>query len=277
MERVRIKLLSVQKRVADKKLTDPAQIGAAAERALRSHQGYRYFGWEIRAGAFVFFEHPVHFPREQRLEGRYVIATSEANIDAVAAVSMYKELTKVERGFRRMKDVLSLRPVYHQVEPRVRAHIFVAALGLLLQTLLERRLDEAGVELSAEQALRALETVRHVTFTVHGQERSGVTASAISNSSPATNRFALTLPSRYFAAMSGRAGVRRGSSIALAQEFVDCPRGLAFAALGARRFGRRRPGENIDMQPAFRKFHEALQEQRAGDRAREGAGCRDTT
>jgi hypothetical protein len=177
MERTRIKLAAVQKRVAKKKLTAPAQIGAAAERALRQHQGYRYFAWELRDGAFEFFEHPVHFEREKRLEGRYVIATSEANIDALAAVAMYKELTEVERGFRRMKDVLSLRPVYHQVESRVRAHIFVAALGLLLQTLLQRCLDDAEVDLSAEQALQALETVRHVTFTVNGEQRAGVSAS----------------------------------------------------------------------------------------------------
>jgi transposase len=177
MERTRVKLAAVQKRVAKKKLTVPAQIGAAAERALQMHQGYRYFAWELRDGAFEFFEHPVHFEREKRLEGRYVIATSEANIDALAAVAMYKELTEVERGFRRMKDVLSLRPVYHQVESRVRAHIFVAALGLLLQTLLQRRLDDAEVDLSAEQALQALETVRHVTFTVNGEQRAGVSAS----------------------------------------------------------------------------------------------------
>ncbi len=177
MERTRVKLAAVQKRVAKKKLTAPAQIGAAAERALRQHQGYRYFAWELRDGAFEFFEHPVHFEREKRLEGRYVIATSEANLDALAAVAMYKELTEVERGFRRMKDVLSLRPVYHQVESRVRAHIFVAALGLLLQTLLQRRLDDAEVDLSAEQALQALETVRHVTFTINGEQRIGVSAS----------------------------------------------------------------------------------------------------
>ena len=60
----------------------------------------------------------------------------------------------------------------------------------------------------------------------------------ISNSSPSTKRAALTLPSRYFAARSGRAGVRRGSSIAFAQQFEDRARGLAFAAFGPRRFGR---------------------------------------
>ena len=75
-------------------------------------------------------------------------------------------------------------------------------------------------------------------------------ASDISNSSPATKRAALTLPSRYFAARSGRAGVRRGSSIAFAQQFVDRARGLAFAAFGARRLCRRRPAIDIDMQPA---------------------------
>lgn len=176
LERTRVKLQSVQRRVASGALTDLARIGAAAERALRQHHGYRYFAWEMRGGAFVFFEHPVHFEREKRLEGRYVISTSEKTLTALDAVAMYKELTEVERGFRRMKDVLCLRPIYHQVEPRVRAHIFVAALGLLLQTLLQHRLDEAEVDLSAEQALQALETVRHVSFHVNGESRTGVSA-----------------------------------------------------------------------------------------------------
>src|SRR3978361_798120 len=95
--------------------------------------------------------------------------------------------------------------------------------------------------------------------------------SMIPNSSPAMKRAALTLPSRYFAARSGRAGVRRGSSIALAQQFVDRARGLAFAALGAPRFRRRRPAVDIDMRPVFGWLHKPLQEQRAGDRAGEAA------
>src|SRR5271157_1764131 len=176
LERTRRRLLSVQNRVAKGTLTDPSAIGAAAERALRPHQGYRYFGWEIRAGAFVFFEQPVHLEREKRLEGRYVIATSERTMTALDAVAWYKQLTEVERSFRRMKDVLGVRPLYHRVEARVRGHIFVAALALLLQTLLQRRLDEAGVALSAEQALQALETIRHVRFQVHDETRSGISA-----------------------------------------------------------------------------------------------------
>lgn len=176
MERTRLKLQSVQTRVAQGTLTAPAQIGAAAERALRAHQGYRYYAWEIRDGAFVFFDHPVHLPREQRLEGKYVIATSEKDVDAQAAVALYKQLTEVERRFRHLKDVLALRPIYHQSAPRVKAHIFVAALALLLQTLLERCLQQARVDLSAVEALEAVRTIRHVTFQLHGEQRSGVSA-----------------------------------------------------------------------------------------------------
>jgi transposase len=176
MERTRERLLRVQARVAKGKLVDPAAIGAAAERALREHKGYRYYAWEIRDGSFVFFEHPVRLPAEKRLEGRYVIATTEKDITAVEAVAQYKQLTEVERSFRHLKDVLALRPVYHQVEPRVKAHIFVAALALLVQTLLQRRLREAEVDLSAAEAMQAVTTIRQVTFKVNGESRSGVSA-----------------------------------------------------------------------------------------------------
>src|SRR5438876_4458922 len=103
-----------------------------------------------------------------------------------------------------------------------------------------------------------------------GASRTAATASTTSNSSPLTKRAAAILPSRYFAARSGRAGVRRGSSIAFAQQFVDRARGLAFAAFRSRRFCGWRPAVDVDMQPAFRVFDETLQEQRASD----GAGKR---
>src|SRR3954454_7983790 len=107
-----------------------------------------------------------------------------------------------------------------------------------------------------------------------GPSRSGAMASRTQNSSPSTKRAAFTLPSRYLAARSGRAGVRRGSSIAFAQQLVDRARGLAFAAFGARGFCGRRPAIDIDMQPALRIADEALQEQCAGNRAGKGTARR---
>jgi hypothetical protein len=86
-----------------------------------------------------------------------------------------KDLTDVEHGFRQLKDVLAMRPIYHQIENRVKAHIFVAALALLIQRLLGRRLEGAAVDLSPTHAMQALSTVRLVTFRRAGQgERRGI-------------------------------------------------------------------------------------------------------
>lgn len=174
MQRTREKLEAVQARVAGGQLVDPEQIGAAAERALHAHHGCRYYHWRLQDGVFEFCEHPIHLAREKRLEGKYVIATSERELTALEAVAMYKQLTEVERAFRSMKDILALRPIHHQSAPRVRAHIFVAALALLLQRFLERQLKDAGVDLSVAQALQAVGTMNHVTFKVAGRRRTGV-------------------------------------------------------------------------------------------------------
>ena len=105
-----------------------------------------------------------------------MIATSEKRLSVLDVVALYKELTDVESGFRQLKDVMAMRPISHQVESRVKAHIFVAALALLVQRLLGRRLQEAGVDLSPERALQALSTVRLVSFHLEGQgERRGIT------------------------------------------------------------------------------------------------------
>src|SRR6202048_3498204 len=54
------------------------------------------------------------------------------------AVEAYKELSEVERGFRELKDLIEMRPIYHHRPKRVRAHIFVAALAFLLACDVQR-------------------------------------------------------------------------------------------------------------------------------------------
>jgi transposase len=164
MQRVREKMEKLQQRVDRGDLREPALIGAAAQRIMQAHHGQRYYRWRLEEGRLSFEEDEVQLGREKAIEGTYVISTSEKHLEAQEAVRLYKELNEVERGFRCMKDVLQMRPIYHRSEQRVRGHIFVAALGLLLMRLLERRLKEAGVRMSAEQAMQALETISVVSF-----------------------------------------------------------------------------------------------------------------
>ena len=175
MQRTLEKLTALKKRVDEGKLSDAERIGACAQRALAAHHGQRYYAWRLEKGQFEFFEDTPRLEAEKRLEGKYVIATSEKGFDMLAAVAAYKQLGEVERGFRSMKDVIGLRPIWHHKETRVKGHIFVAALALLLERLLEKRLKDAGIDnLSGREALLAVQTIRLVRFEVCGRERCGV-------------------------------------------------------------------------------------------------------
>jgi len=175
MERVRLSLEKLQTRVSQGRLKEPAKIGAAAQRVLSRYHGHRYYAWQLIAGRFEFVEHPVNLPREKKYEGKYLIQTDQPEMTPRDAVAQYKELNEVERGFRSLKDPIGMRPIWHRHERRVRAHIFVAALAFLMERMLERALQDAGVPLSAQAALTALQTIRHVRFQVAGAERTGVT------------------------------------------------------------------------------------------------------
>ena len=169
MERARQRLEKLKERVAAGDLKRPEKIGAAVERVMQKYHGYRYFDWKLKDGALEFAESEARLGREKKIEGKYVIMTSEKGLSVLDAVALYKELTEVESGFRQLKDVMAMRPIYHQIETRVKAHIFVAALALLVQRLLGRRLEEAGLDLSPVRAMQALSTVRLVTFRLEGQ------------------------------------------------------------------------------------------------------------
>ena len=175
MERARVGLQKVQTRVEKGQLKKAEKIGAAVERVMQRHHGHRYYDWALEDGRLRYFEHPVNLPREKKYEGKYLIQTDQPEMTPEEAVAQYKELNEVERGFHALKDPIGMRPIWHRVERRVRAHIFVAALAFLIDRMLERALKDGGVALSAQAAWSALQTLRHVSFRVQGEFRSGVT------------------------------------------------------------------------------------------------------
>src|SRR5271165_467173 len=161
---------------SEERLAYERAMREAAARILGRNHGSRYYDWNLEQGVFHYFEHPVHLPAEKALEGKYVIQTEELDLSAVQAVEAYKELSEVERSFRQLKDLVEMRPIYHQRAKRVRAHIFVAALAFLLDRALEKKLKAAGVPMSSAQALEALRTVHVVDIRVGAEIRRGVTA-----------------------------------------------------------------------------------------------------
>lgn len=170
MERTRVALENLRARVRDGKVRAREKIGAAAARILSRNHGHRYFDWTLsEQGEFRFFENR-NLEREIAYEGKYLIQTEQPNLSPVDAVRAYKELSEVERGFRQLKDVIQMRPIFHRKESRVRAHILVAALAFLLERIVEERLGLAKSTMSARTAFKALEAVRLVELAI-GEKR----------------------------------------------------------------------------------------------------------
>ncbi|WP_240123762.1 transposase [Streptomyces sp. MUM 136J] len=74
---------------------------------------------------------------EENLDGKYLLRCSDPKLSAEDIARGYKALLEVERGWRDMKQVIDLRPVYHRLEERIRAHVLLCWLALLLIRIAE--------------------------------------------------------------------------------------------------------------------------------------------
>jgi hypothetical protein len=79
---------------------------------------------------------------EANLDGKYLLRCSDPHLSAEDIALGYKQLLQVERGWRDMKTTLELRPVYHRLEDRIRAHVILCWLALLLVRIVETTTDE---------------------------------------------------------------------------------------------------------------------------------------
>jgi hypothetical protein len=74
---------------------------------------------------------------EANLDGKYLLRCSDPHLPAADIALGYKQLLEVERGWRDMKQIIDLRPVYHRLEERIRAHVVLCWLALLLIRIIE--------------------------------------------------------------------------------------------------------------------------------------------
>ena len=89
----------------------------------------------------------------RRREGRYLLRTNLCGRNPQELWQFYIQLTEVEAAFRNLKDDLQLRPIYHQLENRIEAHIFVAFMAYCLHVTLRARLKPLAAGLTARAAL----------------------------------------------------------------------------------------------------------------------------
>ena len=105
--------------------------------ALRDHVTLGRWLRQTSTGRLVIDKAAV--AAEAKLDGKYLLSTSDQHLSPAEVALAYKNLLNAERGFRDLKTGLLLRPVFHRLEPRITAHVLICWLALLLTRVAEER------------------------------------------------------------------------------------------------------------------------------------------
>jgi hypothetical protein len=112
--------------------------------------------------SFTFALNRNKLRKTRRREGRYLLRTNLTGGDPAQLWQYYIQLVAVEEAFRNLKGDLAMRPVFHQDEKRIEAHIFIAFLAYCMQITLTRRLHALAPGLTARSALEKFAAVQMI-------------------------------------------------------------------------------------------------------------------
>jgi hypothetical protein len=119
-----------------------------AECALRDHPVLgRYVRQQANGRLAV---NRAKIAEEVKLDGKYLLSTNDPHLSAEDVALGYKNLLEAERGFRDMKQVIDLRPVYHRLDQRIQAHVLLCWLALLLVRVAERRTGQTWQHITTQ-------------------------------------------------------------------------------------------------------------------------------
>ena len=154
----RLKKLSTMKLTRDALLM---KLGAAQNKAPAA---WRLITTEIAidGASFGFWLNRKRLREVRRREGRYLLRTNLTESDPAKLWEYYLQLVAVEEAFKTLKGDLAIRPIYHQREDRIEAHIFIAFLAYCLHVTLGHRLKHLAPGLTARSVLEKFSAVQMI-------------------------------------------------------------------------------------------------------------------
>jgi hypothetical protein len=137
------------------------KLGAAKQKAPSA---WRLIEIEVaeHKASFTYRLHRAKLRRVRRREGRYLLRTNLTESDPAKLWSLYLQLVAVEEAFKNLKGDLAVRPIFHQKEKRVEAHIFVSFLAYCLHVTLGQRLRTLAPGLTPRSVLEKFAAVQMI-------------------------------------------------------------------------------------------------------------------
>ncbi len=137
------------------------KLGAARERA---HTAWRLIAVEVAADSatFTYRLDRRKLRQARRREGRYLLRTNLVEDDPAKLWNYYLQLVRIEEAFKNLKGDLAIRPIFHQDEARIEAHIFIAFLAYCLHVTLGRRLHALAPGLTPRSVFEKFAAVQMI-------------------------------------------------------------------------------------------------------------------
>jgi transposase len=164
IHRLQAELEGIDKQRAKAKTTKAAAAHSKAECALRDHPALGRYLRQTATGRLRIDRHKIN--AEAKLDGKFLLSTSDPDLSAEDVALGYKNLLEAERGFRDLKTTIELRPVFHRLEHRIRAHVLLSWLALLLIRVAERQTGHTWRRIALELGRLHLVTLTGPTGTI---------------------------------------------------------------------------------------------------------------
>ena len=140
IERIEAQLQRLQTQRERAKTKAERDAHLRGECALRDHKTLSRYLRQTKTGRLVVDRQKI--ATEQRLDGKYLLTTSDPSLSAEDVALGYKQLLEAERSFKDLKGILRLRPVFHSKADRIRAHVLICFLALVIIRVAENRADQ---------------------------------------------------------------------------------------------------------------------------------------
>jgi len=164
IRRLQAELERIQTQRDKAKTTKAAEAHTRAECALRDHPALGRYLRQTPTGRLRIDRAKI--AAEAKLDGKFLLSTSDPDLSAEDVALGYKNLLEAERGFRDLKATIELRPVFHRLEHRIRAHVLLSWLALLLIRVAERQTGHTWRRIALELQRLHLVTLTGPTGTI---------------------------------------------------------------------------------------------------------------
>jgi transposase len=160
-------LEKIRKKCGKGKLKKKEEVYHRTHTVLEKYDTEPFFDIQINSrGAprlkFEFLEDNVE--KAQRLDGKFILETSDPTLTPGEVVQAYHDRDVVEKFFQMLKDIVEIRPMHVYTERHVKAHVFVCVLAVMMLSLIRKILKESGKETTSIKALEILDGIKRVEF-----------------------------------------------------------------------------------------------------------------